>query len=289
MQQQSTSKSIHPDTRIGTATLRVAQLDRSLHFYEDVLGFRRLEQTPEKVVIGAEDMTPLLVLTEEPGAQPQPRQFAGVYHIAILLPSRAELGQLLARMIEAGIEIGQGDHLVSEALYISDPDAIGLELYRDRPSDTWHWSEEKRVQMASNPVDLEGMLAEGEQSSHSWTGLPAGTRIGHMHLRVGDIAQAEHFYHTILGFDITAQVPGALFVSAGGYHHHIGLNTWESRGAGPAPAHTAGLRSFEVLLPDREALKEVQARLTAAQIPFQEEATSITVADPWQNQMTLHV
>ncbi|HLG65864.1 MAG TPA: VOC family protein [Ktedonosporobacter sp.] len=289
MQQQSTSQSIHPDTRIGTATLRVAQLDRSLHFYEDVLGFRRLEQTSESVVIGAEDMTPLLILTEEPGAQPQPRQFAGVYHIAILLPGRAELGQLLARMIEAGIEIGQGDHLVSEALYISDPDAIGLELYRDRPRDTWNWSEERRVQMASNRVDLEGMLAEGEQSTHRWTGLPAGTRIGHMHLRVGDIAQAEHFYHTILGFDITAQVPGALFVSAGGYHHHIGLNTWESRGAGPAPAHTAGLSSFEVLLPDRKALEEVQARLTAAQIPFQEDGTSITVADPWQNRMTLHI
>lgn len=289
MQQQSTSKSIHPDSRIGTATLHVAQLDRSLHFYEDVLGFRRLEQTPERVVIGAEDMTPLLILTEEPGAKPQPRQFAGVYHIAILLPGRAELGQLLARMIEAGIEIGQGDHLVSEALYISDPDAIGLELYRDRPRDTWNWSEERRVQMASNPVDLEGMLAEGEQSSHRWTGLPAGTRIGHMHLRVGDIAQAEHFYHSILGFDITAQVPGALFVSAGGYHHHIGLNTWESRGAGPAPEHTAGLSSFEVLLPDREALKEIQARLTAAQIPFQESGTSITVADPWQNRIVLHV
>src|SRR5579883_379357 len=166
MQQQPTSQSIHPDTRIGTATLRVAQLDRSLHFYEDVLGFRRLEQTSESVVIGAEDMTPLLILTEEPGAQPQPRQFAGVYHIAILLPGRAELGQLLARMIEAGIEIGQGDHLVSEALYISDPDAIGLELYRDRPRDTWNWSEERRVQMASNRVDLEGMLAEGEQSTH---------------------------------------------------------------------------------------------------------------------------
>ncbi len=289
MQQQSTSKSIHPGTRIGTANLRVAQLDRSLHFYEDVLGFRRVEQATGRVVIGAEDMVPLLVLTEEPGAKPQPRQFAGVYHIAILLPNRAQLGQLLARMIEAGIEIGQGDHLVSEALYISDPDAIGLELYRDRPSDTWRWSEERRVQMASNPVDLDGVLAEGKRSSHIWTGLPAGTRIGHMHLRVGDIAQAEHFYHTILGFDITAQVPGALFVSAGGYHHHIGLNTWESRGAGPAPEHTAGLNSFEIILPDRSALQEVQARLATAQIPFQESATSISVADPWQNHITLRI
>lgn len=289
MQQPATSKSIHPDTRIGTATLRVSQLNRSLHFYEDVLGFRRIESAPGKAVIGAEDMSPMLILTEEPGAKPQPRRFSGLYHVAILLPNRAELGQLLSRMIDAGIEIGQGDHLVSEALYISDPDAIGLELYRDRPSETWHWSEGGTVQMASDPVDLEGMIAEGEHSAHTWTGLPSGTRIGHMHLRVGDLAQAEHFYHTILGFDVTAKVPGALFVSAGHYHHHIGLNTWESRGAGPAPEHSAGLRSFEILIPNREALAEIQARLAAAQIPFQDHGTSITVVDPWQTQITLRI
>jgi catechol 2,3-dioxygenase len=191
-------------------------------------------------------------------------------------------------LAEAGIQIGQGDHLVSEALYVSDPDGNGLEIYRDRPRESWQWSG-NMVRMATDPVDLHSLTQEGRRDEVQWQILPAGTRVGHIHLRVGDIPQAQHFYHDLLGFDITAQLPSALFVSAGGYHHHIGLNTWQSRGAGPAPQNTAGLQSFVVALPNSQALTEVQERLTAHNIPIQQQEGGIIVADPWGNQIKLMV
>ena len=291
MQEQSThltSTSIHPDTYIGPVTLRVANLDRSLRFYEGVLGFRRIEHTAGTAILGAQDGSPLLELRELPGAPPQPLRSTGLYHVAILLPQRADLGQALLRMAAAGLEIGQADHLVSEALYISDPDDNGLEIYRDRPRESWHF-QNGRVQMATDPLDLRSLIEEGRNAAQPWEVLPAGTRVGHIHLRVGDIPQAERFYHTILGFDIMASMPSALFLSAGGYHHHIGLNTWQSRGAGAAPENTAGLQSFVIALPNHDALSAVRARLTAHNIPIHEQANDLLVADPWHNQIRLTV
>lgn len=291
MEQQPTHltpTSIHPDTGIGLVTLRVANLDRSLSFYEGILGFRRIERTPGIAILGAQDGSPLLELQELPGAPPQPQRSTGLYHVAILLPSRADLGRVLLRMAEADLEIGQADHLVSEALYLSDPDGNSLEIYRDRPRESWHWSNGS-VKMATDPIDLRALMDEGKRDALPWDVLPAGTRIGHIHLRVGDIPQAEHFYHTILGFDITARMSSALFLSAGGYHHHIGLNTWQSRGAGPAPQTTAGLQSFVIALPHREALTEVQTRLVAHGIPTHEQGDNLMVADPWGNQIRLIV
>ena len=291
MQQQSTHltpTSIHPDTGIGLVTLRVANLDRSLSFYEGVLGFRRIELTAGKANLGTQDGTPLLELHEVPGASPQPLRSTGLYHVAILLPSRADLGRILLRLAEAGIEIGQADHLVSEALYLSDPDGNGLEIYRDRPRASWRW-ENGTVKMATDPLDLYSLVEEGKRDALPWEVLPAGTRIGHIHLRAGDIPQAERFYHTILGFDITARMPSALFLSAGGYHHHIGLNTWQSRGAGPAPETTAGLQTFVIALPNQDALAEVRARLAAHGIPVNEQGDDLIVADPWHNQIRLIV
>src|SRR5581483_59072 len=187
-----------------------------------------------------------------------------------------------------GVQIGQGDHLVSEALYISDPDGNGLEMYRDRPRSTWHWIS-GQVQMAADPVDIRGLAEEGTRDAEPWEVLPAGTRVGHIHLQVGDIPEAERFYHTILGFDIVAQLQSALFVSAGGYHHQIGMNTWQSLRGKPTPANHAGLQSYVIAIPTREGLQEVKERLIAHSVPFEEEEDLIRVNDPWSNPILLKV
>jgi catechol 2,3-dioxygenase len=281
--------SIHPDTHIGLVTLRVSHLERALKFYEEILGFQHIDRSTQTAVLSAQDNIPLLELYELTDAPPQPMWSTGLYHVAILLPSRADLGQILLRLINAGIEVGQGDHLVSEALYISDPDGNGLELYRDRPRSTWKCVN-GQIQMGTGPVDLQGVVDEAQRVGQFWDVIAAGTTVGHIHLRVGDIPRARHFYHTILGFDIMAEMPTALFISAGGYHHHIGMNTWQSRGAGAAPEDTAGLQSFVIALPNHEALAEVQARLATHNIALEEQTDNfIIVADPWHNQIKLLV
>ncbi|MBV9613845.1 MAG: VOC family protein [Ktedonobacteraceae bacterium] len=288
-QSSTTSTSIHPGTNIGLVTLRVSQLERSLRFYQGILAFQPVEQTPERVILAAQDKQPLLELIEVPGAGPQPRRATGLYHVAILLPTRPDLGRLLLRLAQANVEVGHGDHLVSEALYISDPDENGLELYQDRPRNTWHWTN-GMVAMATDPVDLRGLAEDGAQHAQPWDVLPAGTRIGHIHLQVGDIQEARRFYSTVLGFDVVAQMPAALFVSAGGYHHQIGMNTWHSRGAAPTPASLAGLQSYVIAIPTLEALQEVKARLIAHAVPFTEEQPDlIRVNDPWSNSILLKV
>ncbi len=289
MEQQTTqlTTTINPDTHIGLVTLRVANLERSLKFYQGVLGFRVIERTPGSASLGAEDGPPILELHEVPGAPPAPPRSTGLFHAAIVLPSRAALGQALMRMVAANSQLGQADHAVSEGFHIADPDGNGLEIYRDRPRDSWQW-QDGTVKMTVDPVDVRAVLAEGQQAAAANL-LPAGTRIGHVHLKVADLAEAEHFYHDVLGFDITAQMPGAVFVSAGGYHHNIGLNTWQSRGAAPAPGNTAGLDSFTIALPNREALEEVQARLLADGVQIHEQDDNVLVADPSQNQIRLMI
>ncbi len=287
-QASSTPASIHPGTNIGLVTLRISNLERSRNFYEGILHFQPIEQTPGKLVLGAQDKQPLLELIEIPEATPQPRRATGLYHVAIVFPTRADLGRELLNLINAGLQIGQGDHLVSEALYISDPDHNGLELYRDRPRSTWHWTNNV-VEMATDPVDIRGLVEEGTRDAEPWEVIPAGTRVGHIHLQIGDIEEARQFYHAILGFDVTAHLPGALFVSAGGYHHHIGLNTWQSLGAKPTPANSAGLQHYVIAIPTREGLLAVKQRLLAHNVPFEEQEDLIGVNDPWNNQILLKV
>jgi catechol 2,3-dioxygenase len=269
--------------------LSVADLGRSLTFYTQALGFSVLDRTEHAATLSAAG-TPLLLLAEQPAARPWPTDgVTGLYHFAILLPSRPDLGRWLRHWLQLGLPLpGQGDHLVSEALYLRDPDGHGIEVYRDRPRSEWQWSN-GQVRMASDPVDIRGLLQDAESSGHDWSGLPAGTRLGHIHLQVGDIAQAVTFYHDILGFDIVAQIPSALFVSAGGYHHHLGLNTWHSRGAGPAPASTARLRFFTIDLASEEARAAVIGRLDAAGIAHAPAADTVAVRDPWQNTILLQV
>lgn len=272
---------------IGMIALRVANLDRSLRFYTGVLGFRALHRESTHVLLGCEGGRPLLKLIEAPTATPAPSTATGLYHFAVLVPSRSDLGRMLSTVIAAGIPIGQSDHLVSEALYLSDPDGNGVELYRDRPRDEWRWRG-GQVLMAVDPLDLGGLLAEASSDRRSWTGLPGGTVIGHVHLQVGDLAEAERFYHNRMGFDITCRFPGALFVSAGGYHHHIGLNVWRSRGSKPAPPGSVGLESFEVLLPDADAVAAYAAHLTDAGVPVEMlRHGSIAIHDPWGNAIVM--
>ncbi len=287
-QLSSAATSIHAGTHIGLVTLRVANLERSRSFYEGILAFQPLTEEPGKVVLGGQDKQPLLELIEVPGAAPQPFGATGLYHVAILFPSRPDLGRELIHLMQAGWQIGQGDHLVSEALYISDPDGNGLEIYQDRPRSTWQWTNGS-VKMATDPVDIRGLVDDGQHKAEAWDVIPAGTRVGHIHLQVGSIREARHFYHDILGFDVTAQLPGALFVSAGGYHHHIGLNTWQSQGGKPTPAGHAGLEKYVIAIPTQEGLQEVKDRLVAHEVPFEEQGGSVSVRDPWGNLIVLKV
>lgn len=282
-----TTATIHPETRLGVVTLQVADLDRSIRFYQDVIGLQPAGRDGETAELGVDGST-LLVLRQVPGALPVPDRATGLYHVAILLPTTADLGRALQRMIAAGVPVGQGDHLVSEALYLSDPDGNGIEVYRDRPRDTWRW-QDGQVQMATDPVDLVGLLRAAERDGAAAAGAPAQTTIGHVHLKVADLGTAKAFFQDVLGFSVTAQMPGALFVSAGGYHHHFGLNTWHSRGAAQAPRGTAGLVSYTIVLPDAHALADVVARLDVAGIEYGRESARVLLRDPWNNQVVLDV
>lgn len=279
--------SLHPATDVGTVRLRVADLRRSVAFYGGQLGLRVLSETAGKVTLGA-GSRPIVALQEVPGARPQPPRTTGLYHAAILFPDRRSLGIKIAQLASAGIPVGQGDHLVSEAFYLSDPDGNGLELYRDRPRSAWEW-EGDTVRMAADPVDVEGMFAEIGDLDRAMadTAAPEGTKLGHMHLRVGDIATAEKFYIDALGFDVTARWQGALFVAAGGYHHHIGMNTWQSRGAPPAPEESAGLVEFSIILPDPEEIARVAERVGAAGFSAITTEEGAVLSDPFDNRIRL--
>lgn len=287
-EQRASATAIDPATQIGLVSLTVADLDRSITYYTEGLGFRVLQREGQTAILGAAE-TPLLALTELTGAPRWPGHYTGLYHFAILVPTRLDLARSLTHMLQVGLPFpGQADHAVSEALYLTDPDGNGIEIYRDRPRDEWEWRLDS-IKMTIDPLDIRGILAEAEANPAPWAGLPAGTRLGHMHLQVGNIEQAADYYHGVLGFDITAKMPGALFVSAGGYHHHLGLNIWQSRGRGPAPAGVAGLRYFTLELPNEQARAEIVARVKEAGLDATPVGEAIAVRDPWQNVILLGI
>jgi catechol 2,3-dioxygenase len=239
---------IPPDTSIGRVRLRVADIDALSEFYERVIGLRAVERDRSLARLGPDGGEPLVELVSSPTAPPAPGFSTGLFHLAILVPDRAELGRSLRRVVENGWRLtGASDHLVSEALYLNDPEGNGIEIYRDRPRDQWgHTNGE--VRMATIPLDLDAVLAEaGDEAAN---GVPAGTTMGHVHLRVADIPAAEGFYNGALGLEVMVRsYPGALFLSAGGYHHHLGVNTWQSQGAPPPPEGSLGLDHYELVLP----------------------------------------
>lgn len=238
--------SLPSDAHIGQVSLTVRDLDRSLSFYRDVLGFQESRRDGRVAYLGAGGPV-LIELHEDTSAVARPRRTTGLYHFAILVPSRAALGRSLRRLAAQQWPMtGASDHLVSEALYLDDPDGLGIEIYRDRPRSEWSISGAGQVMMATDPLDLQSVFEEPGAET-PWSGLDAGTVIGHVHLHVPHLNTAEAFYCGRIGFEpMLRGYPGALFVAAGGYHHHLGLNVWTGIGAPPPPENAVGLRSFTI-------------------------------------------
>jgi catechol 2,3-dioxygenase len=267
-------------TGIGTVTLRVADAERALRWYRDMLGLELIDRAADRLVLGAGG-TPFLDLEIRPGAPPRDENTTGLYHVAILVPDRASLGGVLTRIAAANVRLGASDHLVSEALYVWDEDNNGLEIYRDRPRSEWRWSNGE-VAMATEPLDLRDLAQEGVAAGRERAPMPSGTRIGHVHLQVGDLAAAQDFYCSVLGFERTAGRHGALFMSAGRYHHHVGANVWHSRNAPPPTEGAAGLVIFEIVVPDRAALAAARGRLAARGVATEDDGAGFRFRDPWR-------
>lgn len=280
-------QSIHPDTKLGYVHLTVRDLKKSLAFYQDVLGFKVRSRNGDTAHLGAaNDEADLLVLTENPSARLATRA-TGLYHFAILVPSRFHLAQSLRRIADTETPVqGFADHLVSEAIYLADIDGNGIEIYRDRPRDQWH-DANGNLRMASDPLDVRGLLGELNGRDEIWKGLSSGTVLGHMHLQIANVARDQAFYRDILGFDVMANMGSASFVSAGGYHHHVGMNSWNSAGAPPPPPDAVGLQYFTVLLPTQDALSGTIDRVRNAGISVEETEPGLLVRDPSHNGVVL--
>src|SRR3954469_21902888 len=271
-------------TRVGPVRLQIADLTRSLAYYERILGLRVLQRDSTSALLGAD--IPLVELHERPGGAPVPdRGRLGLYHFAILLPDRPSLGRFLANVGELDVRIGAADHLVSESIYLQDPDNLGIEVYADRPRASWQRIG-RELMMATDPLDIRGLLREA--GATTWDGMPIGTVMGHVHLRVGDVPGAAAFFSEGLGFDRTVwEYPGALFLAADGYHHHLGTNTWAGRGATRPTAEEAQLLEWTIALPDRASVDDAAASLERAGSHPTRDGDDVVVRDPWGTQLRL--
>jgi len=253
-------------TQIGHAHLQVSDLNHALKFYQELVGFKTISRNGETATLSATGQLPAhIILSARADAKPKPPHTTGLFHTAIRFPNRRELARVFRRLLEQRWPFqGFADHIVSEALYLADPDGNGVELYTDRPRDQWR-RRNGEVEMATDPLDVDDLLREIENDSTPWNGVHPNTDIGHVHLHVSDLQKAEAFYHGVLGFDVTQRsYPGALFISAGGYHHHIGLNIWAGKGAPSPPPEAVGLLSFSINIPDGETLDILKQRLQSA-------------------------
>lgn len=275
--------SIDAGTAVGGVHLRVSDLERSLAFYEHVLGLDVLSRGDGRAVLGVNGRA-LVTLRVLPNAVPRPRHTTGLYHFAILVPDRAALGHALARMVAARWPLqGASDHGVSEAIYLGDPDGLGIEVYRDRARAEWPHDAEG-LAMVTEPLDLRALLDEVLPAGEVPAKVAPGTRMGHVHLQVRDLDEAERFYHGALGFDVMQRMrPSALFVSAGGYHHHVGLNTWGVAGAPAQPDTAPGLDYVEFVLPSAAALERTRGAIAARQVALEARDGGWLARDPSSN------
>ena len=267
-------------TTVGPVTLQVADLARSIDYYERILGLRVLRGSPGLATLGTQDgVTPLVTLRERPGATPMPKRGRlGLYHFAILLPDRAALGRFARHLADSSVYAGMSDHLLSEAMYLTDPDGLGIEVYADRPRSGWR-HQDRQLLMATEPLDVESVI--GAAGGERWSGMPAGATVGHVHLFVGDLDAAARFYHSGLGLDkVVWSYPGALFLSAGGYHHHLGTNTW-AVGAPAAVEADARLLEWEIQVPTAGDAAAVLESLRQAGVAVERSADGGVARDPW--------
>lgn len=279
-----TTPRINPDINMGAVTLTVTDLARSLRFYQDRIGLHLIGREGSTAILGVGD-APLLRLDHLPGARAYPHT-TGLFHFALRVPSRLELARTLNHLIEADTPIdGASDHNVSEALYLHDPDHHGIEIYRDRPRADWYDAQGSFV-LNTTPFDLNGVMAELKGNDQTWQGIHPETDMGHVHLRVADLTDARHFYVDILGFETMLAMDSALFISAGGYHHHLGMNTWAGVGAPAPPANAARLISYEILFPTT-GLGPTLDRLRQAGIEPVQTEKGWLVHDPSQNGIIL--
>lgn len=275
------------ETHIGYTHLTVASLDQALDFYERQLGLHPITQDNATVTLSANDQAHI-ILTEKPGAAPKPGRAIGLYHVAIRLPSRVALARLFARLIQERYPFGGfSDHAVSEALYLSDPDGNGLELYTDRPRDQWPRRGDQ-VAMVTEPLDVDDLLDQAGQDNSAWQGIDPKTDVGHVHLHVSSLERAHAFYVDLLGMDLVAdwRAHGALFVSAGGYHHHLGLNIWA--GSAKPPTNTLGLLEYSLVLPDQNSIEALQNRLTTKGHTVEASPGGFMVADMDGNRLRIN-
>lgn len=264
--------------RIGTVRLKVRDLEAVAGFYRSVLGLAPVATGKRRVTLGF-GATPLLELAGDPALAPLDPGQAGLFHTAFLLPSRADLGRWLAHAAAARVPLqGASDHIVSEAIYLADPEGNGIEVYADCPTSRWQGAGGE-IRMSTEPLDVQDLL----QTAHGteWTGFPEGGSIGHVHLQVGDTEAADSFYRDLLGFDVAARYPGASFFGSGGYHHQLAANVWNSRRAGARADGMAGLDRVGIIVRDAAALDRIAARAGCAGVAAARGADGLTLLDPW--------
>ncbi len=269
-------------TTIGTVYLNVTNIDRLTAFYTDVIGLQVQRREGDTVFLGVSG-DDLLALTATPDAKSAPHH-TGLYHFALLVPSRYDLARSLRRLADTGTQLqGMSDHIVSEALYLADPEGNGIEIYRDRPRADWY--QDGEFQLGTIPLDVRGVMGELDGQIPAWTGMAAGTIMGHIHLHVSTIPATEAFYRDVLGLDIMMNMQTATFMSYAGYHHHIGANIWAGRT--PPPPHALGLDKFHLNVPDAATLESILAQIDRADVPIAAHNGGYIVRDPSQNAIVL--